>query len=99
MFRERKRKRNSCACALACGCDCHTVRPFRQVREFAETFAGVGLPAHYPNSAYGLAEHTVGCSAYSPNLEGGDLASISDELLEASGDLATCDSMGITVRS
>lgn len=30
-----------------------------QVRDFAKTFASVGLPAYAANAAYGLAEHTV----------------------------------------
>ncbi|CBJ28462.1 conserved unknown protein [Ectocarpus siliculosus] len=58
------------------------------VRDFAETFAAVGLPAYASNAAYGLAEHTVGCASFSPNLGGREsLSNISDERLQASGDV------------
>ncbi|CAB1113754.1 unnamed protein product [Ectocarpus sp. CCAP 1310/34] len=56
-------------------------------RDFTEAFAAVGLPAHFLNAAYGLAEHTVGCSSFSPNPEGRNLALIPDERLEASGNM------------
>lgn len=56
-----------------------------QVRDFAATFGAVGLPASFPNMAYGLAEHTVGCSSFSPNPGGADLNSIADERLQCSG--------------
>lgn len=46
----------------------------------------MGLPAGSPNMAYGLAEHTVGCSSFSPNPEGVALSSIADERLQSSGD-------------
>ncbi|CAN0057304.1 unnamed protein product [Ectocarpus sp. 6 AP-2014] len=58
------------------------------VRDFAATFAAVGLPAYASNAAYGLAEHTVGCASFSPNLGGREsLSDISDERLQASGDV------------
>lgn len=68
-----------------------------QVREFTETFAAVGLPASSPNMAYGLAEHTVGCSSFSPNIEGAALGSIADERLQSSGDVAYSLSLSVSV--
>ncbi|CAN0071852.1 unnamed protein product, partial [Ectocarpus sp. 12 AP-2014] len=63
-------------------------------RDFAEAFAAVGLPAHFLNAAYGLAEHTVGCSSFSPNPEGRNLALIPDEQLEASGNMEFSRKLG-----
>lgn len=68
-----------------------------KVRDFTETFAIVGLPPSAPNMAYGLAEHTVGCSSFSPNLEGAALSSIADDRLQSSGDVAYSLSIGVTV--
>ena len=56
-----------------------------KVRDFAAAFETVGLPRHFPVLSYGLAEHTVGCAFFRPNVEGRDLGSISDEHLQACG--------------
>ncbi|CAM9321295.1 unnamed protein product, partial [Ectocarpus sp. 13 AM-2016] len=69
------------------------------VRDFAETFAAVGLPAYAPNAAYGLAEHTVGCASFSPNPGGREsLGDISDERLQASGDVHASANSNIDIR-
>lgn len=47
--------------------------------------------------AYGLAEHTVGCSSFSPNLEGAALSLIGDDRLESSGDVAYSLSLSVSV--
>ncbi|CAB1103955.1 unnamed protein product [Ectocarpus sp. CCAP 1310/34] len=69
------------------------------VRDFAETFAAVGLPAYASNAAYGLAEHTVGCASFSPNPGGREsLSDISDERLQASGDVHASANSHINIR-
>ena len=59
---------------------------FWQIRDFANAFMPVGLPASYPVSAYGLAEHTAACSMRPSNGEGRNIDTLSDEALEACGD-------------
>lgn len=48
----------------------------------------VGLPASYPISAYGLAEHIVACSVSTCNGEGRSFDTLSNETLEACGNLS-----------
>ncbi|CAM9741072.1 unnamed protein product, partial [Ectocarpus fasciculatus] len=68
------------------------------VRDFAEAFAAVGLPGYASNAAYGLAEHTVGCASSSPNPGGGSLSHISDERLQASGDIHFSASLHMDIK-
>ncbi|CAM9690750.1 unnamed protein product, partial [Ectocarpus sp. 13 AM-2016] len=68
------------------------------VRDFAEAFATVGLPSYTPNAAYGLAEHTVACGAFSPNHGGGNLSHIPDERLQASVDVQFSNGQGGVIK-
>ncbi|CAM9668895.1 unnamed protein product, partial [Laminaria digitata] len=55
------------------------------IRDFAATFAALGLSPAYAGTAYGLAEHVVGVCGQEANQGGLPLSDLSDEDLECVG--------------
>lgn len=70
-----------------------------QVRDFAATFADVGLKPHFPIAAYGLAEHVMGLAFFSPNrADDASLDCVSDERLQVCGTIAGSAFHGVLVK-